>query len=127
VNLLGEQTQDGSVFSRHFDEFKGIFDAAAIGQYLGGIDPRNGKNFQGFKREHSYLDLDNCQFEWNEDHLGKKIPVMIIDGDKIPIYNLHVHCKNLRAFRSDLETRIPINFNRPNAIGTGKSISEQCS
>jgi len=126
VNLYGEEPLNGSLYSSHFDKLKGIFDAATIGQYLGGQDPRNGKNFQGFKREDSYLNLDNCQFEWSEDHFGKKIPLMIIDGDRIPIYNLHIHSKNLRAFRSDLETRIPINFNKPNAIEIGKLTSEQC-
>ena len=98
------------LYSKHFNEFKGIFDAAALGQYLGGQDPENGNSSQGFKNTHCLMDLDLCQFNWSLDAQGKKIPIMILQGEKIPIYNLHVHSKNLRLFRSDLESRIALDF-----------------
>lgn len=39
----GLTTEDGSVYYKNFEKFNSIFDAAAVGQYLGGIDRRNVK------------------------------------------------------------------------------------
>ena len=116
TNINQHQTRFGHLYSNHFYDFKGIFDAAALGQYLGGQDPRNGPNYQGYKNRESYINPDYCNFEWFEDSLGKKIPVMLLGGEKIPIYNLHIHSKNLSEFRSDLESRIAINFKKRNFL-----------
>lgn len=112
-NLNQETSRFEDLYSSHFYKFKGIFDAAAIGQYLGGQNPANGLCFQGYKNPVSLMNLENCQFEWGEDSTQKKIPIMIINGARIPIYSLHIHSKNLVAFRSDLDLRISFNFRLP--------------
>ncbi len=116
INANNQISRFEHLYSRHFSEFKGIFDAAALGQYLGGQDPRNGPDSQGYKNPYSLMNLDLCQFNWSEDSQGKKIPVMILNEEIIPIYNLHIHSKKLRNFRSDLDTRIAIDFRKKNLL-----------
>jgi hypothetical protein len=79
-----------------------IFDAAAIGVYLLGLDPvASGhskiitKNQE--KNKWSAIDCRKYKFEWLTDNEGRKIP-HIFDGEKwIKINNLHVHSKDLRS------------------------------
>jgi len=66
----------------------GIFDAAAIGQFLFGIDPRNSSLpvFNKFKNENSKYDLEKCIF-----HLSITSNFAFINN--INLYNIHVHSK----------------------------------
>jgi len=86
----------------------GYFDPAAYGQYLGGID---GVGKPGHAEDHHYI---------GEMILKKEIDVAMVNGkpyvllgptlgakgdlrgveeyEMIPIYNLHIHSKNLRRF-----------------------------
>lgn len=78
-----------------------VFDAAALGQYLGGIDPRNGPSRIGFVNETCYFDPSNYQFLWEKDEQGRFVPYMINKkGIKSRINNLHIHSKNLISFAS---------------------------
>jgi len=93
---------DKGPWSNQFDRFNGIFDGAAIGQYLGGVDPRNQEgDTRGFVNETTEIKYNCYTFIW------KKIkslyyPYLINDDSKeIPIFNLHIHCKNLNLFFSD--------------------------
>lgn len=83
----------------------GIFDAAAIGQYLLGIDPKNIK----YKTSCNGFINENCEIDWSEVKI-------ISDGASIflkygidsysynfRLYNLHIHSKNWKAFRNVLE------------------------
>ena len=83
--------------SENSDAFPYIFDAAAIGQYLGGIDPRNcadGQNTIGFVNE-------TCAIKYNQYSIKMQnnLPFIIIKGVEIPIFNLHIHSKNLEMFK----------------------------
>lgn len=84
--------------TENFDTFNLIFDAAAIGQYLGGVDPKNQSgDTSGFVNETCVIKYDNFNFEWiMMDNI--KRPFIIIDNNNIPIFNLHIHCKNLEKF-----------------------------
>ncbi|PIS02348.1 MAG: hypothetical protein COT85_06170 [Chlamydiae bacterium CG10_big_fil_rev_8_21_14_0_10_42_34] len=93
-------TTDAAQYSHHFDEFQSIFDAAALGQFLGGIDPRNGLSMPGFINESCLFNPAHFQFEWTEDSQGRLIPMMVFGNEKWPIVNLHIHSKNLNAFSS---------------------------
>lgn len=77
------------------DQTKGMFDASAVGQFMFGIDPRNGgvcmRN--GFLNEyrgcdlwglHTHLDVDagECSLSRKPGREGE-----------IPLYNIHVHSK----------------------------------
>jgi len=75
-----------------------VFDAAAIGQYLFGADPRN--NFAGpgmVNTDCTFVRYDKYKLEWRFNEKTKLwYPVLIDKGKAIPIINLHMHCKNLR-------------------------------
>jgi len=78
--------------------FPFIFDAAAIGQYLGGIDPRNQSgDTRGFVNETCVIKYNNYRI-WFEEISGFKKPFIEIEGTKVQIFNLHIHCKNLTGF-----------------------------
>lgn len=97
--------------SENFDKFGYIFDAAAIGQYLGGIDPRN--NPTAWSNTIHPINNDDCDvghlnstcvirynlyfIEWKMIDTIMR-PFIYIEGVKIPIFNLHLHCKKLDKY-----------------------------
>lgn len=76
-------------YSNNFDIFNSIFDAAAIGQYLGGIDNVE-YNSVGYISPDSIFDVSNFEYVWEDG-----IPYMIFDNKKTKINNLHIHSKKL--------------------------------
>ena len=79
----------------NFNSFDFIFDAAAIGQYLGGVDPKNNsKNTVGFVNETCVIKYNNYEFIWKEDENIKR-QFLLINKIKYTIFNLHIHSKNL--------------------------------
>jgi len=86
------------VYNENFSEFKSIFDGAAIGQYLGGVDPRNIQgDSTGFINETCVIKYNQYKFKWVQQ--GKhSFPHIEINGQLIPINNLHIHSKKLRKF-----------------------------
>ena len=88
------------MITKNFKHYNAIFDAAAIGQYLGGIDPRNipGKNTIGFINETCIIDYSKFNIQWVIDENHLKVPVITINNTTIPIVNLHIHSKNLKHF-----------------------------
>ena len=53
------------MYNENFQEFNSIFDAAAIGQYLGGVDPRNSPgDTRGFVNETCVVNYDKYEFTW---------------------------------------------------------------
>ena len=75
-----------------------IFDGAAIGQYLGGIDPRNQPgDTTGYVSPDCIIKYNKYEFLW-EIIDDIKRPFIIVDGNKIPVFNLHIHSKNLKRF-----------------------------
>lgn len=89
-------------YYNNFNHFKGIFDAAAFGQYLGGVDPRNIKgNTVGFINETSVVKPNRFKITWEKDDSKRKIPFIHYKEKKYPIFNLHIHSKNLKIFMSE--------------------------
>jgi len=87
-----------SFVSKNFNNFKYIFDAAAIGQYLGGVDPNNISGCTiGFVNETCVVKYNNFDFFWKNVNNVMK-PFVQINNEIIPIFNLHIHCKNLNKF-----------------------------
>ena len=84
--------------TKHYKKFNCIFDAAAIGQYLGGVDPRNQPgDTRGFINETCLIKYNNYTFFWIKiDGLYK--PYIFYNNNYIPIINLHIHSKNLSNF-----------------------------
>ena len=78
----------------HGEQF--IFDGAAIGQYLFGVDPlhTDGKIVSGFQNENYKADLRSAHWEITNS-LTDGLPRISceLDGKKVTLLNLHVHSK----------------------------------
>ena len=84
--------------SENFNKFNCIFDAAAMGQYLGGIDPNNcTTNTVGFVNETCVIKYNQFKFIWITINDIKR-PFLKIGDKEIRIFNLHIHSKNLIEF-----------------------------
>lgn len=103
VSPSGHIASDKTEFSAHVQEFKSIFDAAALGQFLGGIDPRNGDSSPGFINESCVFDPSKLDIQWHYDEQGRRSPHVVYSHAKYRINNLHIHSKNLSRFKSKSE------------------------
>lgn len=96
-----DNTIDKCIYNENFQEFNSIFDGAAIGQYLGGVDPRNiPGDTTGFVNETCEIKYDKYKFKWVEKR-NDYFPYIEINNKLIPINNLHIHSKKLENFRTD--------------------------
>lgn len=104
----GLTVENEQKYKSNFNLFHSVFDAAAIGQYLGGVDSRNVKfNFlkrilkrkSNFVNESAVYDVRQFSYHWEEDQSGRKIPYLNYKGENIKINNLHIHSKKLKDFR----------------------------
>lgn len=87
--------------TKNFNKFEFIFDAAAIGQYLGGVDRRNNPNNTiGFINETCIIKYNSYKFEFLDKENIKK-PFINVNDKFIPIFNLHIHSKDLEKFVFD--------------------------
>jgi hypothetical protein len=88
-------------YNKNFLNFNCIFDAAAMGQYLGGVDKRNQDgDTRGFINETCVVKYNNFEFFWiKKDNLYR--PHIYIYSQYIPIINLHIHSKELNKFMGD--------------------------
>lgn len=88
-------------FNKNFDDFHCIFDGAAMGQYLGGIDPRNQPgDTRGFINETCIIKYNNNTFFWVLED-GLYAPYILINNCIIKVINLHIHSKQLDQFMSN--------------------------
>lgn len=99
-NTLHATTRHPELYFQYFDKFGSIFDAAAIGQYLGGISPRNNSLGPGFINELCLFDPSRFVFKWEMDNEQRLIPYISYKNKSYPINNLHIHSKNLKYFYS---------------------------
>jgi|GEM_PF-6586203 len=107
-------------YSRPSHEGWGLFDAAALGQYLGGIDPiHDRRDTRGFINEESAYKPTQFEICWAYEH-GKRHPIALAFEDT-PIRNLHIHSKQTYNFRSNCG--IPID---PDEIITGERVMTLC-
>lgn len=88
------------LYCNQVEHFKSIFDAAYFGQYLGGIDPRNGDSSPGYINPDCVINSSYIQYAWERDRQGRLVPFAIYRGEKLRINNLHIHSKRLRNFYS---------------------------
>jgi hypothetical protein len=93
-------TEEQNYVTQNWNQFNMIFDAAAIGQYLGGVDPRNiSGNSQGFVNETCVIKYNEYGFRWSKDtEDGILRPFLVNEGFMYPIFNLHIHCKSVDKF-----------------------------
>ena len=89
-NLTDEQ----NFVSENSDIFPFIFDAAAIGQYLYGVD-NNLDYLIGFINETCVIKYNNYKI-WYKNINDMYKPFIEIEEKNIPIFNLHIHSKQLK-------------------------------
>jgi hypothetical protein len=88
---------DNRFVSNGLLEFNGIFDPAQYGQWLGGIDPRNGQSIPfTFSNSEAIVEPNTFDYEIGDD--GRYW--IVSNTSKYPIYLLHIHSKKLEAFYS---------------------------
>ena len=83
--------------SCNYPRYGYVFDGAAMGQYIDGVDPRNQPgDTRGFVNETCIIKYNHYRFIWRRGR-----PFLDVLGQVFPIFNLHIHSKNLRKFRSN--------------------------
>ena len=82
--------------TQNFDQFNGIFDSAPLGMWLLGQDPRNhlGRIIRHRELPESYIQPQQVQLKFDE------LRDFLYFDNHIPIFNLHVHSKELKYFES---------------------------
>jgi hypothetical protein len=79
-----------------YPEYDYVFDGAAIGQYLGGVDPRNKSgDTRGFVNETCLINYSYYPVSWTSG-----CPFLNVSGRTYRIFNLHIHSKKLEDFAS---------------------------
>jgi hypothetical protein len=99
----GHTTKNPNQYFLNFTYFNSIFDGAALGQFIGGIDQRNVNHSfstEGFINESTLFNPKNLKIQFVEDNKNRKIPFIEFENKKIKINNLHIHSKNLKKFLS---------------------------
>lgn len=83
--------------SEYFAHFSGIFDAAPLGMWITGQDPRNhrGSLLLHINHADSYIQPSQVGYEWTDNHLS------FSNRDTVPIFNLHIHSKEISVLRGD--------------------------
>jgi len=103
-SATGLKTQGPEAYSAHIDKFKSLFDAAALGQYLGGTNCPN--PVPGFINESCLFNPARFKYAFKIDALGRRVPYLVFHDNTYRINNLHVHCKKLTKFLSKDRTKI---------------------
>lgn len=79
-------------YSAHATRFGCLFDGAWLGQYVGGVDPRNTPgDTRGFINETCVVRCDRADF-----HMSARQKPTLND---LPVVNLHIHSKDLKRWR----------------------------
>lgn len=69
-----------------------LFDGASYGQYLGGT---NNGHPKGFTDDHHYV---GGQIRCGNIRVPEQLPPIVVDEREHPLYNLHIHSKQLKDF-----------------------------
>jgi hypothetical protein len=95
--------------------FQGIFDSVSLGQYLFGVDPKNNRGLvKKFFIDDNHL-VDPSKFNFLEK--GGSIEVLDSKGDIKKLFSLHIHSKELAAFRYPLNTKLILKNYRKSKSG----------
>jgi hypothetical protein len=82
---MGHVPVDPSRYTKNFEDLNFVFDGAALGQYLGGIDPQNPPPHEpGYVNPGSVFDPGALNPHLIEDDRGRKLPVVESNGKPIP-------------------------------------------
>ncbi len=84
------------------DKFNGIFDAAALGQKIDGLDKFIHKNKGSFINKENIFDPEKIKIIYKKYKKLKK-PFIYMDKKTIPILNTHIHSKRTDIFFNKLK------------------------
>lgn len=114
VNIYGRAPAYSVPFFNRAEDFQLVFDAAAIGQFLDGLDTQyHLSNLQGFINQLCVFNMGLCQFEWRKDAQERYVPYLTSGGRTLQVANLHVHSKRLHLFysKNDVMPEVPSPIN----------------
>jgi len=81
-------------YCQGLEAFGGIFDGAAIGQYVGGVHWMNdSSDTRFFENESSDFHIADCKFSWK--YFNHRSPVLRFGGTETSVLSLHAHSKDL--------------------------------
>lgn len=90
-------------------KYSGVFDGSDIGMYLFGTDPRNklGRTFIGDEIPSTYTRMSAMKFRYNPE---RDFLDVASNGEWLPIFNLHMTCKDIRLFSNRNLEEIFLNY-----------------
>jgi Family of unknown function (DUF6492) len=94
----GKRPTDPTMYSRHFDQVRSVFDAAALGQYIFGVEPRSSighRDTHGFINETCVFDPSELDFVFLPGPGGRAQPYVQTASGLWPINNIHLHSKRI--------------------------------
>lgn len=122
MQYAAEKGLDLNRYSQGIDLFGGVFDAAAIGQYIGGVHwMNNPADTTFFKNESSDLQLNDFLFSWAISS-GVRYPTIAANKIRTNVLGVHAHSKNLIGIS-------PFNHGVPESestLITGERLQECC-
>jgi hypothetical protein len=81
-------------YCQGLENFGGIFDGAAIGQYIGGVHWLNDPSeTRFFENESSDFHIADCEFSWK--HNERRSPVLRFGDSETQVLAIHAHSKDL--------------------------------
>lgn len=99
-STTGRVPLDRFAYSKNLNDFNSVFDAAALGQYLGGKDKIHKDPEPGFINESCLFNPSRCSYIWQVDACKRKVPYIVFGHEVYRINNFHVHSKDLKKFSS---------------------------
>ncbi|MFA7279081.1 MAG: exostosin family protein [Sterolibacterium sp.] len=95
LNYAIEKGLDPARYCQGIDLFGGLYDAAAIGQYIGGVHWLNTPHdSRFFVNESSDLDLRDFDISWSVIQ-GVRFPVIGRGSVRTPVLSVHAHSKDM--------------------------------
>ena len=97
-SMTGKRPADPDLYSRHFDRVRSVFDAAALGQYMFGVEPRSligHRDTHGFINETCVFDPSVLDYVFLPGPRGRAQPYVRTASGLWPINNLHIHSKRI--------------------------------
>jgi hypothetical protein len=95
---IGKCPVDPDMYSRHFDVVRSVFDAAALGQYIYGVEPRSSighRDTHGFINETCVFDPSVLDCVFLPGPRGRAQPYVRTASGLWPINNVHLHSKRI--------------------------------
>ena len=98
-SMIGQVVKNTEFLSEGFNELGVLFDSAVVGQWVGGVDPRNmNEIFIEYENEEALYSVKEVGFAWKQEGT---LWIPYLDGQ--PLATIHLHSKALNYFLSDQE------------------------